>query len=116
MIWFNSKERRKKMEFIQTFRPTSKIQLKQMCLWYYKGDMKKAQEMYDFYAEGLQLPDNEPIPLTWVDHARNFVGWAKENQNEIAQAYEFLRSIIVNKGRLPSIVAEDAEALPPINE
>lgn len=116
MLWFNSEEKRKKMEFIQTFRPTSKIQLKQVCNWYHNGDLKKAKEMYDFYAEGLDLPDNDPVPPTWFDQAKSFVGWAKENQGEIAQAYEFVRSIITNKGKLPALGIDSGEALPPINE
>lgn len=114
MLWFNREEKRKKMEFIQTFRPTSKIQLKQVCNWYCNGDLKKAQEMYDFYARDLDLPDNEPVPPTWIDHAKNFLGWAKENQNELAQAYGFVRSIIENKGKLPPLTAD--VPLPPINE
>ena len=117
MFWFNSEEKKKRMEFIQTFKPTSKIQLKQVCNWYCSGDLKKAKEMYDFYADGLDLPDNDPVPPTWIDHAKNFIGWAKENQNEIAQAYEFMRSIIANKGKLPSFTPDMPEtALPPINE
>ena len=117
MIWFNSEDKRRRMEFIQTFRPTSKIQLKQVCNWYHKGDLKKAKEMYDFYADGLDLPDNDPVPPTWIDQAKSFMGWAKENQNELAQAYEFVRSIVANKGKLPSVGIEPVgEALPPINE
>ena len=117
MIWFNSEEKRKKMEFMQTFRPTSKIQLKQVCIWYYKGDLKKAQEMYEFYSNGLDLPDNDPVPPTWIDQAKSFMGWAKENQNELAQAYTFICSIIENKGKLPPVGIEPAgEPLPPINE
>lgn len=117
MLWFNSEEKRMKTEFIKTFRPTSKVQLKQVCNWYHGGDLKKAKEMYDFYSDGLDLPDNDPVPPTLLDHAKSFIGFAKENQNEIAQAYSFIRSIIENKGKLPPIGLEQAgEALPPINE
>lgn len=116
MLWFNREEKRKKMEFIQTFRPTSKVQLKQVCNWFYKGDIKKAREMYDFYAEGLDLPDNDPVPPTWIDHAKSIFGWAKDNQNDIVQCYQFIQSIIRNKGAIVPDIPTNTESLPPINE
>ena len=113
------------MEFIQNFRPTSKIQLKQVCQWYCNGDLKKAQEMYDYYAKDIELPDFDPIPITWQqqvkDSANGVMSWIKENQNTLSQGYEFFRQIIVNKGKLPNLVSEtedvaESEAIPPLNE
>lgn len=123
MIWFN-RGHRKRMEFIQNFKPTSKIQLKQVCQWFCNGDIKKAQEMYDYYAKDINLPDFDPVPPTWQqqvkDGANGVMSWIKDNQNTLTQGYEFIRQIIVNKGQLPAItaaedVAEDAEPIPSIN-
>lgn len=123
MTWFNARHR-KRMDFINDFRPTSKIQLKQVCQWYCNGDIKKAQEMYDYYAKDINLPDFDPIPPNWQqqvkDGANGLMSWIKENQNTLSHWYEFIRQIIVNKGKLPSISSEvedvaDSEPLPPIN-
>jgi hypothetical protein len=52
------------------------------------------------------------------DGASGLFGWLKENQNEIAQGYQFIQSVIKNKGELPFAVsaAEESVPLPPINE
>ena len=124
MIWFN-KRRKERMDFLQNFRPTSKVQLKQACQWYCNGDFKRAQEMYDFYAKDIELPDFDPVSPTWQqqvkDGANGLMGWLKENQNTLSQGYEFIRQIIANKGQLPALtsdaeeVAESTEPLPSIN-
>lgn len=116
MLWFNSEEKKKRMEFIQAFVPTSKAQLLQVAMWYHKGDVKKAQEMVDFYLNNITLPDNDPVPPTWVDQAKSIFGWVKDNQNELVQGYEFIRSVIQNKGALPMIQDTAATPLPNINE
>lgn len=113
------------MDFLQNFRPTSKVQLKQACQWYCNGDFKRAQEMYDFYAKDIDLPDFDPVPPTWQqqvkDGANGLMGWLKENQNTLSQGYEFIRQIIANKGQLPTLasdaeeITESTEPLPSIN-
>ena len=117
MLWFN-KEKKKKMEFIQNYVPTSKAQLLQVAMFYNKGDLKKAQEMYDFYSSNLQLPDFDPVTPTFLQQvkgsASDLFSWIKENQSDIMHGYGFIRSIISNKGALPPI--EAATPLPPINE
>lgn len=123
MIWFN-KKRKERMDFLQNFKPTSKVQLKQACQWYCNGDFKRAQEMYDFYVKDIELPDFDPVPPTWQqqvkDGANGFMGWLKENQNTLSQGYEFIRQIIVNKGQLPVLASEaeevaESEQIPSIN-
>ena len=112
------------MEFLQQFRPTSKVHLKQVCQWYCNGDLKKAQEMYDFYAKDIDLPDFDPVPPTWQkqvkDGANGLMEWIKANQNTLSQGYEIIRQIIANKGKLPPIVSEtedvvESEPIPSIN-
>lgn len=108
------------MEFIQNYVPTSKAQLLQVAMYFNKGDIQKAQEMFDFYAKNLDLPDFDPIAPTFMQQvktgATDLFSWIKENQGDIMKGYEFVRSVIENKGALPSAgtgVAE--EPLPPIN-
>lgn len=126
MLWFKD---RKRMEFIQSYIPTSKAQLIQVAMWYHKGDMQKAQEMVDFYNKNMNLPDFDPVQPTWMDQMKNgatdFFSFIRNNQSDIVNGYEFIRSIITNKGALPSIGEEAAdvaatevsaeEALPKIN-
>lgn len=120
MLWFNRKEKRKKMEFIQNYVPTSKAQLLQVAMYFNKGDIQKAQEMYDFYAKNLDLPDFDPIAPTFMQqlksNAVDVFGWIKENQGDIVQGYQLIYSIIKNKGALPIAPEATAEPLPPINE
>lgn len=119
MLWFN-KEKKKKMEFIQNYVPTSKAQLLQVAMYFNKGDLQKAQEMFDFYAKNLQLPDFDPVAPTFMQQVRSnavdLFSWIKENQEDIVNGYEFVRSIIANKGAIPPVAQEVAEPLPPINE
>lgn len=119
MIWFNSKEKRKKMEFIQKYVPTSKAQLLQVAMWYHKANIEKAQEMVDFYTKNMELPDFDPVAPTFMQQmkggASELFSWIKENQSDLVQGYQFIQSIIKNKGAL-TMPAPVAEALPPINE
>lgn len=117
MLWFN-KERKRKMEFIQNYVPTSKAQLLQVAMFFNNGNMEKAQEMFDFYAKNLNLPDFDPVSPTFMQQiksgAADLFSWVKENQGDLVQGYDFIRSIISNKGVIPSILPE--EPLPDINE
>ena len=108
------------MEFIQNYVPTSKAQLLQVAMYFNKGDIQKAQEMYDFYAKNLDLPDFDPIAPTFMhqvkSNAIDIFGWIKDNQGDIVQGYQLIYSIIKNKGALPIATDAAAEPLPPINE
>ena len=123
MLWFNS-EKKKRMDFIRSFIPTSKAQLIQVAMWYYKGDVQKAQEMVDFYTKNLTLPDVEPVPPTLIQQmkegAAGLYGWIKENQGDLVQGWQFIQGVIKNRGVIPAgeaagTVAATEAALPPIN-
>lgn len=120
-MWFNSKDKRERMEFIQNFRPTSKAQLLQVAMWYHKGDTEKAQQMVDFYTKNMDLPDFDPAPPTWQENTKNtingFMGWIKENQDTLAQGYQFIQEVVARRG-LPPITTptEPVNPLPSINE
>lgn len=118
MLWFNKKERKKKMEFIQNYVPTSKAQLLQVAMYFNKGDVSKAQEMFDFYAKNLDLPDFDPIAPSFMQqvkaNASDLFSWIKENQGDIVNGYEFIRSVIQNRGAIPEVT--EGTPLEPINE
>lgn len=108
----------------QGLRTTSKSSLKLQCLFCAKGDLKEAKELYDFFASDMpDLPDHDPVPPTWVDNTRDTVnglmGWIKENQDTLAQAYDFLKGVFGRKNAAtPAAEATEAVAqpLPPINQ
>ena len=116
-MWFN-KERKKKMEFIQNYVPTSKAQLLQVAMYMNRGDITKAQEFYDFYSRNLNLPDFDPIAPSFMQQlkgsATEIYGWIKENQEDLVQGYQFIQSIIKNKGAI--IQEPTGTPLPPIND
>lgn len=123
MKWFTNKS--KQLEMIKALRPTSKATLKMQCLIIAKADIDEANKLYDYFAKDMpDLPDYDPAPTTWFDNtkqtANDLMAWLKENQGTLVQGYDFVRSIIVNRGALPPISAGDstavAEPLPPINE
>ena len=117
MLWFN-KERKKKMEFIQNYVPTSKAQLIQVAMYFNKGDVSKAQEMVDFYTKNLDLPDFDPVAPTFMQqvksNASSLFEWVKENQGDIVKGYQFVQQVIANKGVIPPVA--ESEPLPPIND
>jgi hypothetical protein len=121
MKWFTNKS--KQLEMIKALRPTSKATLKMQCLVIAKADIDEANKLYDYFAKDMpDLPDYDPAPTTWLDNtkqtANDLMAWLKENQSTLVQGYDFIRSIIANRGALPPIVseAEEAAPLPPINE
>ena len=112
MKFFSSKN----MEMLQAIKPTSKATLKLQCLFICKGDIEESGKLYDYFAKDMpNLPDFDPAPPTWVDNTKSTVnglmGWIKENQDTLAQGYEFISTLIANRGMLPSIApaAEAAE-------
>ena len=106
---------------ISAIRPTSKATLKMQCMMVCKGNIDEALKLYDFFAKDMpDLPDFDPVPLTWQQNTAQTVNgimaWLKENSGTIQQAYSMVQQIIANKGVLP-IAPEPpaAEPLPPIN-
>lgn len=118
MFSFN-RNTKKKMEFIQNYVPTSKAQLLQVAMYFNRGDIQKAQEMFDFYAKNLDLPDFDPVSPTFIQQmksgASDLFSWIKDNQSDIVNGYQFISSVIQNKGVLPQLQAVE-EPLPDINE
>ena len=113
------------MEAISTYRPSSKSSLKMFCMMLAKGDVKQASELYDYMIKDMEdLPVFDPVEPTAMQNAKNtltgVLGFFRENKDELAQGYEFLRGILATRGKnLPSLGGGATEvvskALPPIN-
>ena len=118
MKWFTNKK--KKLEMIQSIRPTSKATLKMQCLFACKGDIDEALKLYEYFAKDMpELPDYDPVQPTWVDNTKETVngllGWFKENQDTIAQGYDFVMGIVKKRGAAAGVAEAASDALPSIN-
>ena len=107
---------------VQAIRPTSKATLKIQCLFACKGDIDEAMKLYNYFAADMpELPEYDPIQPTWMDNTKETVnglmGWFKENQDTLAQGYEFIRNVVQKRG-LPPVGEPQVTVppLPPINE
>lgn len=113
------------MDAIANYQPTSKCSLKMFCIMVAKGDVRQADELYDFMVKDMEdLPMFDPKQPTWVDNTKNavtgFLGFVKENKDGIGQVYDVIRGVLAARGKnLPPIggnVAEEVvESLPNIN-
>jgi len=122
---FNYGKKKRRMQMVQQgIRATSKSSLKLQCLFCAKGDLKEAKELYEFFASDMpDLPDFDPVPLTWQQNTAQTVngimGWIKDNQGTLAQAYDFIQGIIKRRGEVPPVgeaTGTAAAPLPPINQ
>lgn len=87
------------------------------CLQSCNGDVKRAEELYNFLADGVEtLPDFDPVKPSVLkqvtDAANGMFGWVKENQNDIMQAVGFIRQM---RGGTSAPIAPAAE-IPPLPE
>ena len=104
------------MELLRDFRATSKAQLRQFCIWYTQGDVRKATELYEYYAAGIELPDTDPLPQGKLQAVKEGVadvlGFVKENQGDIENIVGLARALF---GKKPAEAAAAVGALPKIN-
>lgn len=105
------------MEDIKYIRTTSKQALKDSCLFVSKGDYVKAQEIYDFYAKDMNLPDFDIKPPSALVQTKNIVmdTWngIKENKDDLIDLVVFFRSLL-GKGASASTPSAPVNPLPPI--
>lgn len=83
---------------IKAIKPTSKATTKMQCLLVCNGDVEKAEKLYDFFVKDMpDIPDFDPTPTSGMqqfkDTAMSLFGWAKDNQNEIMGAVDFIRNL-----------------------
>lgn len=104
---------------IPNLRPTSKASLKMQCLLTCNGDLEKATKLYDFMIKDMEdLPMFDVQPPTTMQQVKETIGqgmgWLKENQNEIMQGIEWIRSMFGKGGGMPPNGATPSP-IPPIN-
>lgn len=85
---------------------SSKLSLKKSCFAACGGDVKKAKEIYDYFAEGLDLPENDPVPPTLMDKVKSNIaelsGIYEENKDGLAQVWGFIQAM---RGKAPVATA-----------
>lgn len=87
---------------------SSKMSLKVSCLKACGNDMEKAEKLYDFISRDMpSLPDFDTPPPTFMQQASstvgNIFGWVKENQGDLAKAFEFIRGMIGGNAAPPTV-------------
>ena len=91
-------------------RVTSKIALKLSCLEVCGNDIKDAEELYNYIAQGLDLLDTDPPTPSRLDQikrgADDIISWLGSHKDDLLQGYALI------KGLIPSQAA--AEVPPPI--
>lgn len=102
------------MDMIPELTLTSKESVKKEALILAKGDLKTAQEIYDFLvADMKELPDHDPVAPSWADKAKGTLngtlGWINENKDTIEKVYSFITGFL---GKSPT---EPPAPIPPIN-
>ena len=98
--------------------PSSKIALKLSCLQQTNGDVKKAEELYNFLADGIEsmpdYPSQQPSVLQQIKQtAGGIFNWVKENQGDIVNAYNFIQQVRNGVSSASSAVG-DIPPLPPM--
>lgn len=77
--------------------PTSKLSLKMSCLAACNNDVKEASALYDFIAEGMDLPDVDPVRPTTLSQIRqgaeDVYGWIASHKDELVEAWQFIRTL-----------------------
>jgi hypothetical protein len=83
------------MALIQT---TSKDTLKRTALFACGGDIKAAEEIYDFFVKDMpNMPDYDVVPPSFMDQAKNTIGgvlgWVDENQDKLVGYWNIIQQM-----------------------
>lgn len=94
-------------------KPTSKAELKRMCLYMSNLDVDKAEKMYKFLIDGLEeIPAVEPTSKPFIqnlgEQANGVFGWLRENEDVLTRGAELIKGILQKK--------TPAAPLQPINQ
>lgn len=95
----------------------SKMTLKLTCLQQTNGDVKRAEELYKFLADGMDNMPEYPIPQPTAfqqvkDTASNIFGWVKENQGDIINAVNYIQQL--RSGQSLSVPTPPISEIPPL--
>ena len=108
---------RKKIDF-NMINPSSKMALKMSCLQQTNGDVRKAEELYNFLADGIEsmpdYPTQKPSTIQQVQQVTGSVfNWFKENQGDILNAINFVKSLRGGQPIMPTPIMPSAD-IPPL--
>lgn len=83
------------MTIIQT---TSKDTLKRTALFACGGDVKQAEEIYNFFVKDMpNMPDYDTMPPTFMEQAKNTIGgvlgWVDENQDKLVGYWNIIQQM-----------------------
>jgi DNA-binding protein Fis len=74
---------------------TSKLSLKMSCLQACNNDVAKATQLYNYIADGLDLPDVEPMPISGMQKVMgsldSVVDWLEGHQPQIEKAVTLIQ-------------------------
>ena len=111
---------RKKTD-LRMINPTSKISLKMSCIEASNGDLVKAKELYDYFADGVDIPDypiQKPnIVQQFTQQANEMFGWIDQNSERIMKGYNMIQ--MMRGGNIIPAATEAAaetveDAIPPL--
>lgn len=95
---------------ISRLKVTSKIALKLSCLEVCENDIKAADELYNYIAQGLELPDTDPPIPSRLDQikrgADDIISWLGSHKDDLMQGYALI------KGLIPSQAAAEVPPIP----
>lgn len=79
---------------------TSRLSLKISCLRACNNDVSKATELYNYIADGLELPDMEPQPMTGMQKVMTSMdsisNWIETKQPQIEKLITYAQ-VLFNK-------------------
>lgn len=104
------------MDKINQISCSSKESLLKSCFVVYEGDVKKAKETYEYFANNLELPEKDPVPPTLMDKVKSNIaelsGIYEENKDGLAQVWGFIQSM---RGKAPVATAASTPLdIPPL--
>lgn len=83
---------------ISLIQTTSKDALKRTALFACGGDVKAAEEIYNFFIKDMpNMPDFDTIPPTFMEQAKNTIGgvlgWVDENQDKLVGYWNIIQQM-----------------------
>lgn len=83
---------------ITLIQTTSKDALKRTALFACGGDVKAAEEIYNFFIKDMpNMPDFDTIPPTFMEQAKNTIGgvlgWVDENQDKLVGYWNIIQQM-----------------------
>lgn len=83
---------------ITLIQTTSKDALKRTALFSCGGDVKAAEEIYNFFIKDMpNMPDFDTIPPTFMEQAKNTIGgvlgWVDENQDKLVGYWNIIQQM-----------------------